>query len=283
MGTLLRYFVWAFIAAFLAAGIYYLNQFLLKREYEHIIQDKWTLDDVETFLRSLPQSDLREFGNLVARDNASAEELTKHLIWLSSSTFTYPFKDKNNVDYHKDILSWVAEENGVGVSGSYSSFYLERSVLESKFAQIWETLTPEQRTELLKNHVFDGLSDSEKKALVAGTGAAAIGVLSATVAFSGFAFYTAMSSVMAASAGLLGVTLPFSVYTGASSTVAALSGPVGWGIALIAGTGAAIWAAAPNPEKTAAFILALHTYKAKRAYEIARRLNLESMTDAGQA
>ena len=75
-----------------------------------------------------------------------------------------------------------SEENGVSVSGSFSSFYPERSVLESKFAQIWETLTPEQRTELLKNHVFDGLGDSEKKALVAGTGAAAIGVLSATVA-----------------------------------------------------------------------------------------------------
>ena len=51
-----------------------------------------------------------------------------------------------------------------------------------------------------------------------------------------------------------------------------LSGPIGWGIALVAGTGAAIWAAAPDADKTTAFILALHDYKAKRAEEIAKKI-----------
>ena len=261
------------VVALVVAGIwYYIVLHDLNLEYSKLVQDEWTLNDVQVFLESLPQSDLKELGDLTGESGATAEQLTNHLIWLSSYAFTYPFKNQNNVNYHTDILLWAAKENGVAVSGSPSTFQVERKIFENKFAQIWDRLTPQQRSELLKKDEFSGLNDNQKAALVAGTGAAAVTALSATVAFSGFAFYTSMSTVIATSAGLLGVTLPFSVYTGASSTVAVISGPIGWAIALVAGTGAVIWASAPNADKTIAFILALHIYKAKRAEEIARKI-----------
>jgi len=218
-------------------------------------------------------SDLKELGDLTGESGANAEKLTKHLMWLSSSKFTYIFKDKDNVNYHPDILLWAAHENKVDTFGLSSSFQIERSILENKFAQMWNRLTPQQRTDLLSKMRVNGWSDNQKAAVAAGSGAAAVTALSATVAFSGFAFYTTMSTAIATSAGLLGVTLPFSVYTGAASTVAALSGPIGWSIALVAGTGAAIWAAAPNADKTTAFILALHIYKARRAEVIATQIH----------
>ena len=138
--------------------------------------------------------------------------------------------------------------------------------------KIGSNSTPNSGTALLDKLTDGGLTDSQKAAIAAGTGAAALSALSATVAFSGFAFYTTMSTAIATSAGLLGVTLPFSVYAGASSTVAVLSGPIGWSIALVAGTGAAIWATAPNVEKTTKFILTLHSYKAKQAQRIPKQI-----------
>ncbi len=304
----------------------------LNLEFSQLVSTAWTLNDVQVFLESLPQSELKELGDMTGKSGATPEQLANHLMWLSNSSFTYPFKDKNEVSYHTDILLWAAQKNGVAASvvlraceniasllrtplcgcGSVaprenfghltrqtplfsrsapclarkstpsrlpsifsqalSSFQVERRLFEKKFAQTWDHLNPQQRTELLKHMNVSGFSDSQKAALIAGTGAAAVTALSATVALSGFAFYTTMSTAIAASAGLLGVTLPFSVYAGASSTVAVLSGPIGWSIALVAGTGAAIGAAASNVEKTTEFILALHSYKARRAEEIAKKI-----------
>lgn len=258
------------VVALIIAGIwYYKVRHDLDLEYSHLVEGEWSLNDVQEFIESLPKTDLKELGDLTGESGATAEQLTNHLMWLSSYAFTYPFKDKNNVDYQSEILLWAAQENGITLSGSPSTFRVERKILEKKFVQVWDRLTPQQRNELLKKDEFSGLNDNQKTALVAGTGAAALTALSATVAFSGFTFYTSMSTVIATSAGLLGVTLPFSVYTGASSAVAVLTGPIGWTLALVAGTGAAIWASAPDVDKTSAFILALHVYKAKRAEEIA--------------
>ena len=199
----------------------------LNLEFSELVRTEWMLNDVQVFLESLPQSDLKELGDLTGESGATAERLAKHLMWISSSTFTYPFKDVNKVNYQTDILLWAAQENGLDTSDSLSSFLVERRIYENNFAQIWDRLTPQQRTELLNKMQVSGLSDSQKAALVAGSGAAAVTALSATVAFSGFAFYTTMSTVIATSAGLLGITLPFGVYSGASSTVAVLSGPIG--------------------------------------------------------
>jgi len=244
----------------------------LNLEFSNLVDTKWSLNDVQIFLQSRTQSDLNKLGELTGKSGGTAEQLAYHLLWLSSSAFTYPFKDKNKVDYHTEILRWAAEKNGVFAADGLSSFRIERRILEFKFAQIWDRLNPQQRTELLNKMKVSGFSDNQKTALVAGTGAAALTALSATVAFSGFAFYTTMSTVMATTAGFFGVTLPFSAYMGASSTACFLSGPVGWSIALVAGTGAAVWAAAPNADKTTAFIVALHALKASQAAEIAEKI-----------
>ena len=106
-------------------------------------------------------------------------------------------------------------------------------------------------------------STIEKKAgMAAMAGGAAVSALGATVAFSGFAFYTTMSATMATVAGWFGATLSFGTYTTASSTVAFLAGPVGWTIAAVGLGGGAVMAGWPDSQKTINFVVAAHLIKA---------------------
>lgn len=79
----------------------------------------------------------------------------------------------------------------------------------------------------LLQRIDPGDKIANKAGIAAMSGAAAIAALSATVYFTGFAFYSNLSVVLSTVAGFLGVTLPFAAYTTASSIISVLSGPVG--------------------------------------------------------
>ena len=99
--------------------------------------------------------------------------------------------------------------------------------------------------------------------MVAATGIAAHATIATAVSLSGFSFYTTMSSVFAATANVVGVTLPFAVYTTASSTFATLAGPVGWAILAAGSAGVGLYAMSPNEVKVTRMIISLHILKAK--------------------
>lgn len=125
--------------------------------------------------------------------------------------------------------------------------------MDSIFVQIWDKLTPEQRSKILTD-LDKGDKIQDKAGIALASGATALATLSTTVYFAGFAFYTTMSSVIFATAGFFGITLPFTAYTGAASTVAVLSGPVGWAIASLAALGSLIFIGRANHAKVAAFV-----------------------------
>ena len=171
---------------------------------------------------------------IIDKNMVSSENICRELIWRRYNKTRYLFLDHNNIDYHKDIVQWVAEEHDIPESkiNKLSTYYLEYAIAESFFAELWNKLTVEQRTALLTQIESNSNSTIHNKLAIAGmSGAAAIAALSATVAFTGFAFYTTLSSTIATVAGLAGVTVPFAGYMAASSGAALLAGPVGWGIA----------------------------------------------------
>ena len=174
----------------------------------------------------------------------------------------------DEIDYHNDIVKWVAEDKGIEkeIRNTLSTYQLERKIAEKYFEDLWDKLTPEQRNELLSNIEKDTNSVFTNKAAITGmSGAAAIGALSATVAFTGFAFYTTMSTVICTVAGFVGVTLPFAAYTAASSTVAALTGPVGWVIGgVLLASGATVAWAWPDGDTVASFVMTLNAIKASK-------------------
>ncbi|HMP17758.1 MAG TPA: hypothetical protein PKD72_12095 [Gemmatales bacterium] len=185
-------------------------------------------------------------------------KIEKELLWISSSIFTYPFSD---VNYH-EIVTWVAEKSGVAeyLRKEASTFMLEREIQKQLFAQLWDKLDAKQRMELLRKLDPNG-SIKDKAAVAALSGAAVLGTLSATVLFTGFAFYTTMSITISTVAGFFGLTLPFAAYTGASSLVAFLTGPIGWTIMGLAGIAGLALAGRANEKKTAAFICQIHAFK----------------------
>ncbi|RMG03068.1 MAG: hypothetical protein D6741_02790 [Planctomycetota bacterium] len=203
----------------------------------------------------------------VDRDLISPRAIRNQFLWVSSSIFTYPAK--SGVYYH-DLVKWVAGKYGVPDEDirSLCTFDLERKILEVSFKDLWDKLDKEGRLKVLEAiEQKTGTTIGDKVAIASLGGAGALAALSATVAFSGFAFYTTMSVVISTAAGLLGITLPFAAYTGASTTVAVLAGPVGWFVAGTLAVAGIIYLTRANYRKSAAFILTLHILKAQAYHD----------------
>ena len=140
------------------------------------------------------------------------------------------------------------------------TFAIERDLHKLLFAQLWDKLNPQQRKDLLAKVDPNG-TIKDQAAIVALGGAGALTILSATVAFTGFAFYTTMSVTIATVAGTLGLTLPFATYAGASSLVGIFTGPVGWAITGIFAVAGVALKGRANLIKTTALIGQLHALK----------------------
>lgn len=238
----------------------------------------WTANELDAFLRSLPDEgrlSMKKSLELLDSDatvadlsSASADvaEVKKEMLWVSHSIATYPFRNADRLDYH-ELVKWAATKAGVDeqIVKSHSTFRLERALQEhvvgEAFVSLWDRLNEKGRRELLQQMDPDG-SIEDHAALVPLSGAATLSALMATVHFSGFAFYTTMSTVMFTVASWAGITLPFAAYTGASTLLAFLTGPVGWALITIAtAAGVALYLGAPNVQKTTAAILQLHALK----------------------
>jgi len=209
-----------------------------------------------------------EANRLSLADYIDPLALKKQLIWVSSSTITYPFRS-NQVDYHS-LVQWVARKKGVPDEQvqALPTFELERKIVDKYFEDLWNRLTPDQRRELLDRLEKElGKTIPNKGAIALMGGGAALAALAGVVNLTGFAFYIMMSVIICKIGAILGITFPFVVYTTASSVVAVLAGPIGWILAGTAFLGGFIWAQLPSVDKTASFIMALHFLKAQAFHE----------------
>ena len=198
----------------------------------------------------------------------SPSAIRKELLWNCCNKLRYHGLNDKKVNYHKEALQWVCGKHDLSKVqiDTLSTFDLEKKFVEKYFEEIWDKLTPQQRTELLgKIETSSKSTIANKAGIAAMSGGAAIAALGTTVAFTGFAFYTTMSTVIATVAGWVGATLPFAAYTGASTTVAVFAGPVGWCIAGAGLLGGAIAAGWPDSQKTANFVITVHLIKSKWA------------------
>jgi hypothetical protein len=234
---------------------------------------KWTPEDFYRFLTTLPPDarlalkkslDLlkpeSKVSDLKTADK-DAQDIQKKVLWLSSNILMYPFKSASKLDYHR-LVSWASGKAGVPkeLIQDRSTFFLERELFKLLFVQLWDKLNAQQRQDLLVKIDPNG-SIKDKAAVAALGGAGAMAALSTTVAFSGFAFYTAMSAAIAAVAAAMGVTLPFAAYAGAATAVGVLAGPIGWAIAGVAALGGIALAGRADFQKTTAFVAQIHALK----------------------
>lgn len=236
-------------------------------------RDTWSANNLFDFLRMLPPTAILNLkqtqGMLKQTDterdllgpDADARSIQKQLLRVSSSVFTRPMKKAATLDYHK-VVVWLAHKSGVNESiiETSSTFLLERELYKLLFEQLWDKLSEQQRAELL-NKIDSTGALADKTGIVAMGGASAVAVLSGSVVFYGFAFYSAMSVTIASVASAVGVTLPFAAYASASSAVAFLSGPIGWAITGVVGLGGALLAGRADVKKTTALVAQIHALK----------------------
>ncbi|MCC6232165.1 MAG: hypothetical protein IT580_05945 [Verrucomicrobiales bacterium] len=236
-------------------------------------RERWSGIQFYEFLRALPEEamlKLKRGVDLLPKDATTADlkgsrqdarDMEQQAVWVSSNVLEYPTATKENIDYHK-IVQWICGRLDFegGLIDSAPTFRLERELLNNLFTRLWEKLDEQQRLELLeKIDAHDQIKD--KAAVAALGGAGALAALSTTVALTGFAFYTTLSSTIAAAAGAVGATFSFGVYEGAASTVAVLSGPIGLTIMAFAAIGGIALAGRADVQKTARLAALVHGLK----------------------
>jgi uncharacterized protein YaaW (UPF0174 family) len=233
---------------------------------------QWHPRHFDEFLLALDEQSLTSLIVALDLDASPGPSLSKEdrIEWLkdeikykSEGFWEYIFSGFD-LDYDQ-LIRTVGQRLGVveGFSDRSSTLLVERRILENLFVRVWDELDEDERLELLSR---DDISTEglDRMAIVSMSGAAALAALNLTVSFAGFAFYTTMSSVLAFSAGAIGLTLPMAVYTGASSTVAVLAGPVGW--ALVGGGmiyGAGRLTAQRRAIQMVPFIVQMHVIKVR--------------------
>lgn len=100
----------------------------------------------------------------------------------------------------------------------------EQDELANKVLGYVNALPNEQQEKIKEKLGVQEISDKVVKKVIAQSGAS---ILFATIVeVSGFAFYTTITSGLAALAGILGITLPFGAYTTLTSAVAFLANPL---------------------------------------------------------
>lgn len=76
------------------------------------------------------------------------EEVKKWLNWQSKHWATW-LVTKNDVDYD-EIVRWTAKKLKIKNTEYFSTFQMERKILNAMFEKIWDKMTPQQRQQALK-------------------------------------------------------------------------------------------------------------------------------------
>lgn len=222
---------------------------------------RWSSTDLYDFIIALPgDARARLLAGLQVETKGTpgkqAEAVIKDLQWRSSNILTYSFKSNREIDYAA-VVEWVAKEFDCPTA-NITTVDLERDIFQKYFEKNWDALTPQQRMDVVKRVNAEGGLGLDAASLATATGTAAFATFLVSVGATGFAFYTTMSSVIAAIAATLGVTLPFAAYLGASTAVGLASGPVGWAALGLLTVGSVAVAGRANSERTLGAILAIH-------------------------
>ncbi|MGR5971828.1 hypothetical protein ACT7CX_05930 [Bacillus cereus] len=96
----------------------------------------------------------------------------------------------------------------------------------NQIEQFIKSLPTEQQEKIKDKLNIDAVTSATIKKLIATQGSAVL--LAVIVEIAGFAAYTTLTSLIAGTASLLGLTLPFSAYITATSALSVLTGPVGF-------------------------------------------------------
>jgi len=194
----------------------------------------------------------------------SQQAIRTALTWWRYSKLNHAWRSTQEIDYHRDILRWVADEKGVDedLIMKHSTFDLERAVARKFLQQIWDKLTAAQREQLNRDlESGTGFSIGDKGVLVMLDGTQVVDILNDSVAFSDRMFNNTMAIIAGSTAKAFDIAIPLAAIGGVSSAVPALAAPVGWVLSAAAITGDSLLSFSDDADYIAAFVIQMNLIK----------------------
>lgn len=184
------------------------------------------MDELFSLLQTATHEERENLAALTGSTFGSAPEtLCNHLKFLRSGSIGQMFWQAS----WKQMVTDVADHVGIDWLATLDdrswnelpTAEIEAAIVVRVFQDIFETLSPQQRQELLMSMKRD-VDDPDLTALITSGGAMTAAKLS------GFGVCLLASTTLGSLTGALGITLPFAVYMGMSQTIALILGPIGW-------------------------------------------------------
>jgi len=235
---------------------------------EHFTEDKDKANQnlplkPKTYNEVLPTvvSDALAKGHL-SENLFSPENIKRELVWRRYNKVTFLMRNTKSVDYHKDIVMWVAEKNDIENYNFLSTYEMEKQIAFKFFEKIWDKLTPQQREELLCKIEKETGTTFENKANIATLPSSEITTyLLSTNVLLDIYFCLGISILILEAAALLSTTTTICV---SALIASAPLGPLAWCLAGLGGVGGGIICAARSEtDHVACFVITVNSIKAK--------------------
>ncbi|WP_043931130.1 hypothetical protein [Bacillus sp. EB01] len=161
-------------------------------------------------------------------ENKCGEILQKaHAYQLKKDKKYLEFATRNNhLQLDSQLSLYQMQQIFQSIGGELNNLTAEQQDnFADQIEKFIESLPIEQQRKIKEKLNIDAVTNSTIKKVIATQGSAVL--LAVIVEIAGFAAYTTLTSLLAGTAGLLGLTLPFGVYMTATSVLSVLTGPVG--------------------------------------------------------
>lgn len=184
------------------------------------------MDELHSLLQATSHEERENLAALTGSTFGSAPEtLCNHLKFLRAGSIGQMFWHASWKQLVTDVadhvgIDWLATLNDRNWN-DLSTADIEAAIVLRVFQETFDTLSPQQRQELLMLMERD-VDDPDLVAVITSGGVMTAAKLS------GFSVYLLASTTLGSLAGALGITLPFAVYMGMSQTIALILGPIGW-------------------------------------------------------
>lgn len=237
-------------------------------------------DEIRAFVAALPEDRRADFVRRCGLSPSTAPLAARRAL-DDADAFVQEFRRRTVRWWSRpavgEALDWDVETRRVAAclgvdAGGANSFELEHRIVAKSLADAWDSMPAAQREALLREFARAHPElRIDPAAAAAMSGAAILGSGIGASAAIGFSFYTMMSATIAATAGSIGVTVPFGVYVVNSTFWGVATGPIGWGITGVLG-GIAVWRlSAVDPGTAVPLVVHVHALRVEAIEAAAAR------------
>ena len=121
-------------------------------DYKLVMTRKDSPKDFDDFIIACGKEEREDLVSCLEGEKGKIrlKDIKKQIIWKYHSTFSYVFRNKEEIDYHK-LVCWVASKNGISDQyiETYSTFQLEEKIAHITLMKIFDALSVDEKKRAL--------------------------------------------------------------------------------------------------------------------------------------